>query len=107
MVPLELGVARAGNVLTRTMDAVMSKVGMTKPTGWQAHHIVGEAYPGEPWIWRQGEGVRTIRDVLTEAGVDLLGWQIDVTALSADGRVIVGSGSDPSQKTGAWLAGLP
>lgn len=44
MVPLELGAARSGAVLTRNMEAVMAKVGMLKPPGWQAHHIVGEAY---------------------------------------------------------------
>jgi len=43
-VSLDLGVARSGQVLTRNMEAVMARVGMTKPAGWQAHHIVGEAY---------------------------------------------------------------
>lgn len=45
MVPLENGLARSGAVLTRNMEAVMRKAGMVKPAGWQAHHIVGEAYP--------------------------------------------------------------
>lgn len=45
MVPLELGLARSGAVLTRNMQAIMAKVAFRKPPGWQAHHIVGEAYP--------------------------------------------------------------
>lgn len=45
MVPLENGLARSSAVLTRNMEAVMRKAGMVKPAGWQAHHIVGEAYP--------------------------------------------------------------
>jgi RHS repeat-associated protein len=44
MVPLEIGKKRASDVLTRNMEAVMRRAGMVKPTGWQAHHIVGEAY---------------------------------------------------------------
>lgn len=44
MVPLELGAKRASEVLTRNMEAVMRRAGMVKPQGWQAHHIVGEAY---------------------------------------------------------------
>ena len=44
IVPLEYGLPRSGAVLTRNMEAVMAKVGMLKPAGWQAHHIVGEAY---------------------------------------------------------------
>src|SRR5688500_17017705 len=45
MVPRDHVFARSGAVLTRNMDAVMSRAGLTKPPGWQAHHIVGEAYP--------------------------------------------------------------
>jgi RHS repeat-associated protein len=45
MVPLEIGKKRAADVLTRNMEAVMRKAGLVKPKGWQAHHIVGEAYP--------------------------------------------------------------
>jgi RHS repeat-associated protein len=43
-VPLEQGLARSGAVLTRNMNAVMARAGLSKPFGWQAHHIVGEAY---------------------------------------------------------------
>jgi RHS repeat-associated protein len=44
MVPLELGAKRASDVLSRNMEAVMRRAGMVKPQGWQAHHIVGDAY---------------------------------------------------------------
>jgi hypothetical protein len=42
MAPLTLGMARSSAVLAQNMEAVMR---MARPRGWQAHHIVGEAYP--------------------------------------------------------------
>jgi hypothetical protein len=53
--------------------------------------------------------MRSIRDILTAEGVDLSGWTLDgASAVSADGRTIVGTGTRPDERTEeAWLARLP
>jgi len=61
MVPLENIAIRSSAVLTRNMEAVMAKTGMSKPAGWQAHHIVGEAYQ---------EGKQAM-EILKKAGINV------------------------------------
>jgi len=49
-------------------------------------------------------GVRNIKDVLTTSGIDMTGWQLTAaTAVSADGSVIVGYGTNPAGQTEAWV----
>jgi hypothetical protein len=54
--------------------------------------------------------LRSLRDMLTnEFGLadSLAGWSLeDATAISADGRTIVGLGTNPDGNTEAWLARL-
>jgi probable HAF family extracellular repeat protein len=51
----------------------------------------------EAFLWTSETGMRCLRDVLAEQGVDLTGWQIYFASdISADGKTIVG---------GAWLSG--
>jgi probable HAF family extracellular repeat protein len=58
--------------------------------------IVGEsgsAAGTEAFIWDQAHGMRSLRDALTDAGVDLSGWELSVAwGVSADGGTIVGAG---------------
>jgi probable HAF family extracellular repeat protein len=61
------------------------------------------------FIWTEQDGVRFLRDVLEqEHGLDLTGWQLrSATGVSADGRVIVGSGRNPDGfASQAWRAVL-
>jgi RHS repeat-associated protein len=67
MVPLEVGLARSGTVLTRNMEAVMARAGFPKPAGWQAHHIVGEAYPAGQ------EAMRILRNLKIDVNSPLNG----------------------------------
>jgi hypothetical protein len=49
----------------------------------------------------------SIRDLLAGQGVDLTGWTLDqAQAVSADGRFVVGVGTNPSGDSEAWLADL-
>ncbi|MBX3364962.1 MAG: hypothetical protein KF866_09375 [Phycisphaeraceae bacterium] len=52
---------------------------------------------GEIFVWRQGEGVRLLKNILTDDyGVDLTGWQLLAAhGMSEDGKTIVGHGLDP------------
>ncbi|MDH7602108.1 MAG: hypothetical protein QHI38_08165 [Armatimonadota bacterium] len=63
------------------------------------------------WIWDPVNGVRDIRDVLTENGIDISGWQFtNITAICDGGAVIAGTGwrDGDTTKTYAWVAtGLP
>jgi probable HAF family extracellular repeat protein len=62
----------------------------------------------EPFIWNQVHGMRRLHDVLTQDfGLDLTGWVLfEARGISADGRTIVGTGTNPSGNTEAWIAHL-
>jgi uncharacterized membrane protein len=59
-------------------------------------------------IWDNEHGVRNLKDVLeSEYGLNLAGWQLySATDISADGRTIVGIGSNPLGQTEGWVARL-
>ncbi len=63
----------------------------------------------EAFIWDTLGGTRSLRDVLIfYYGLDLAGWTLTrATAVSDDGRTIVGSGLNPRGKDEAWIARLP
>ena len=60
------------------------------------------------FIWDAARGLRDVQQVLSDAGANLAGWSLqEARAISADGRTIVGTGTDPAGQTQAWLATLP
>lgn len=76
--------------------------------GWEQ---VGATQMAFRWLNGSGvdSGLRSVSDLLTEGGVDLTGWELNVAAaVSGDGRIIVGTGKNPSQvgagANEAWLA---
>lgn len=45
------------------------------------------------FVWTAAQGARPLRTTLETAGVDLRGWQIgSPSAISGDGRIMVGTG---------------
>ncbi len=62
----------------------------------------------EAFVWDEVNQMRKLQDVLTtEFGLDLSGWTLRVaTAISDDGRTIVGFGDDPNSVCEAWIAHL-
>ncbi|MGH0035588.1 MAG: PEP-CTERM sorting domain-containing protein [Myxococcota bacterium] len=61
------------------------------------------------FVWDVRRGMRSLRDVLVGAhGVDLDGWVLGAaTAVSDDGSIIVGTGTNAQGRTEAWRAVLP
>jgi len=59
----------------------------------------------EAFVWDMGQGMRRLKDVLIAQGDDLAGWTLTwAEAVSADGRTIVGYGTNPSGQLEAWVA---
>ncbi len=61
------------------------------------------------FVWDSVHGMRSLQQVLTnDYGFDLSDWTLShATAVSADGRTIVGYGTNPSGQEEAWIAFLP
>ena len=58
--------------------------------------------------WTQKDGMQSVADLLTAAGVYTTGWQLQsATGVSANGTVVVGYGLDPSGTQEGWVAHLP
>ena len=63
----------------------------------------------QPFIWDAVHGMRDLEEVLVQAGLGLQisGWHLGrATAISDDGKVIVGTGLTPGGLRHAWLADL-
>jgi probable HAF family extracellular repeat protein len=66
--------------------------------------IVGRSGPAT--IWRRGQPLRLVRELLEEDGVDLSAWELEgAQAISDDGRVLIGSGFCRNRAQ-AWIAWL-
>ena len=73
--------------------------------------IVGygnSALGDEAFLWTAGGGMQNLRELLIAGGATgLTGWTLtQATAVSADGRTIVGYGTNPRGQIEAWLAHL-
>jgi probable HAF family extracellular repeat protein len=67
------------------------------------------ASDAEAYIWDAAHGMRSLKDVLANDGLgaSLTGWTlISAQGISADGRVVVGLGTNPDGDAEAWIAGL-
>ena len=63
----------------------------------------------EALIWDAEHGLRRLQDVLEdEYALDLSGWTLEVaSAISDDGRTLVGCGTNPAGYPEAWIARIP
>jgi hypothetical protein len=73
--------------------------------------VVGRAYCGgyDPSIWTENDGMRRLADVLFDLGLspEMEGWDLEeATAVSGDGRTVVGWGYNPAGEEEAWVAYL-
>jgi uncharacterized membrane protein len=72
--------------------------------------LVGSPNAAAVWDRALGGGGswQTVQTALSAAGVSTAGWTLSqATAMTDDGRTIVGYGTDPSGNTEAWKAVLP
>lgn len=91
--------------------------GVLSASAWATNYdgsvIVGEinvgAQSSAASIWDAVHGLRNLQTLLHDQfGVNLPGWKLTAaTDVSADGRVIVGTGIDPTGNQQAWLVELP
>lgn len=76
-----------------TPDAALA-VGSFKNSSGPYYAVSHDAY----------NGIRNLKEVLTTGGIDMTGWELTAaTAISADGSVIVGYGTNPAGQTEAWM----
>ncbi len=69
----------------------------------RAHSTSGQ----EAFIWDANNGIRKLKNVLTNAGLDLTGWTLTVArAVSNGGATIVGYGTNPDGDHEGWVAYL-
>ena len=70
------------------------------------------SYYGEAFYWTELGGMQSLKDVLINLGADLTAWDgttwtlTSATGISADGKTIVGYGSNGGSRE-AWIAVLP
>ena len=70
--------------------------------------IVGELWGNRPFVWDEVHGPRELETILTEAGIDLTGWNLwTAYGVSADGTTIVGSACNPDGYLEAYVARIP
>lgn len=102
-----------------TVDSGLVRLGFTPCDTWTIAHsasqdgsvIVGdhEQSRGDcAFIWDAQHGMRNLHEVLTnEYGLQLNGWQLSgARAISGNGMVIVGFGTNPNGQTEGWIANL-
>ena len=75
-------------------------------------HGLTERVPGRPsiesFVWTEARGIESLADVLSDAGLDLSGWQLGLAkGISEDGSTIFGLGTDPSGRSGVFVAVIP
>ncbi len=63
----------------------------------------------EAFVWDARHGIRPLRQLLVQQyGLNLDGWSLEeASAISDDGRTIVGTGTNPAGQREGWVARLP
>jgi len=68
--------------------------------------IVGRAHTS--FVWTEESGIRTLQGVMADANIDLTGWSnLQVSAISDNGKIVVGGGRNPNDEVVAWIATMP
>lgn len=72
--------------------------------------IVGSASTAsgsEAFIWTEAMGMQSIRQLLINQGLNMTGWSLQTAwSISADGTTIIGTGTNPSGDSEAWIASV-
>ena len=62
--------------------------------------------PSDAYLWVEGIGNRSIKHILERSGYDMSEWQIGASAVSDNGRVVVGAGVNPDGNREGWVVVL-
>ena len=69
--------------------------------------IVGDRH-GHAFVWTPAGGMRDLRRLLEELGLDLTGWTLGPAfAVSDDGSVVAGTGKRPDGASANWIVQAP
>jgi hypothetical protein len=67
--------------------------------------VVGYTPPRGAFIWDAAHGMRSLQEALvSDYGFDLTGWTLDGAIIAADGRTILGTGTNPLREDEMWVA---
>ena len=59
-------------------------------------------------LWTEEQGTRSLQQIFDALGLDTTGWRLDeVSAVSADGLTIAGTGRDPDGRLTGFVAVIP
>ncbi|MBX9845047.1 MAG: autotransporter domain-containing protein [Xanthobacteraceae bacterium] len=108
----------SGEAFRWTQATGMQGLGALNPTDFQSSAlavngdgsvVVGfsqnSSFQNVAFRWTQTTGMRSIASILTAGGVNVANWSFDqATGVSADGTLMVGSGTDPNGNPQAWIA---
>jgi probable HAF family extracellular repeat protein len=102
---VDLGTLDGKNSIARAVNQDGSViVGDNGTAQWANGSHLGLSAGDQAWRWTQGTGMQSVQGLLTSAKVDMTGWNLaTATGVSADGRVIVGNGTNGGQSEG-WIA---
>ena len=83
-------------------SVIVGRAGVQGPCG-----PFGCTTAGRAFIWDHQHGLRDLTVVLTGLGINLAGWQLtEARGISANGRIIAGTGTNPAGNSEAWRADL-
>ena len=70
--------------------------------------IVGHCDALDAFLWTAEGGMRSLKDVLIEGGVDMTGWSLwEANGISSDGQWVCGVGRNPFAQFQAFVARVP
>ena len=102
------GFSSAGRDVSADGSVVIGSCIIVPEGGYTFEPFNGENRGLHAYIWVDGIGMRSLFDVLAEQGADLSNWTSlnNADAISADGRTIVGTGTNVLENNEAFVATL-
>jgi probable HAF family extracellular repeat protein len=104
------GVADLGTILD--FNGVLYTTSAALDASLDGHRLCGlNTATGQPQlasIWDAGRGWRSVKQILSDAGINMTGWTLLFSnSMSDDGLTIAGHATNPSGQTVGWVATIP
>lgn len=108
----------SGEAFRWTQSGGMVGLGALNPTDFESSALavnadgsvvvgysIDQNFTFNAFRWKADTGMKSVLSLLAAAGVNVTGWSLEqANGVSADGNVIVGSGTDPDGNGQAWIA---